>query len=544
MSFSVYFANSQKPENGTHIFHTAGVTPYMVNLKAGTSISNPVLEFQIPFEDFVSLSCNNVAYIGIFDRYYFVTDWRFDGRLCICSLSVDVLASFWAELKPMSFYITRSASKRKADIIDTAYPLTAGSRRQYVARKLNPIRPAFGFYGVYIVGIVNKFGGMDGCLNYYVFGDTEFRSFMGKIFTIANYGTLGTTGTNNDTLTSDLAEILVNPLQYISSIMWYPFTTQEIVNLGFTTTTTIVYCGYTDINMGATVYKFDDTTVYKEVTNVVTLKIYKHPDSSGAEFLNLAPYSEYRLTFYPFGAFNIEPEYLQGFNDLYLCYTIDLRTGLGVLNVGTSVVGSDYTDWKMPQAFMTVESQIGVPIPTSNVQIQLQNVGVMGATAMIGAGMGLFDGFGAQVKQAMNQENFVSWFLNGDRYDEQGNYKGSSGLGDTVGSLIDDVGTFIKDSGITSALTQALASPNISGSQGTMSLNSRMDLSLTGWFKYRTDTDPQHIGYPLCTVEQLNDLEGYTVCYKAIANIPRATFAEKRKIENFLNTGFYIEAGN
>lgn len=537
MSFSVYFANSNKSENSTHAFSTSGLNNYNCTLKAGTSISNPVLEFQTSYDNFVLLSKNNVAYIGSWNRYYFVTDWRFDGRLCICSLSVDVLASYWDQLRVKYFYVTRSASKRKGDIVDTQFPVTAGSRRQYVEAKTNPILPATGFKGVYIVGIINKTGGMDGCLNYYCFGDTEFRNFMGKIFTISNYGTLGTTGTNNDTLTSDLAEILVNPLQYISSIMWYPYTVNEIITAGFTSSTTNVECGYTTISMGATVYKYDDTTVAKQFTNVVTLTIPKHPDASGAEFLNLSPYSEYRLTFYPFGSFNIDPEYLQGFTDLYLCYTIDMRTGLGVLNVGTSVQGTDASNWRMPQAFMTVESQIGVPIPTSNVQIQMQNIGFLASTGIIAGAQGLFSGIGSTVKSGFSEAgNFLQWLTTGHGARE-GAVTGST----ASGSLIDDIGKAIDNSGIGNAMLQAMASPNISGSQGTMGINGRMDVALSAWFKWRAPTDPAHFGYPLCSLEMLDDLEGYTVCSHAIAQVYGATFAEKRKIENFLNSGFYIE---
>lgn len=537
MGFSVYFANSNKSENSTHAFSTSGLSYYDCILKAGTSISNPVIEFQLPYEKFVQLTENNVAYIGSWNRYYFVTDWRFDGRLCSCSLSVDVLASFWDQLRVKKFYVTRSASKRKGDIVDTQYPVTAGSRRQLVSSKRNPIQAPAGFRGVYIVGIVNKTGGMDGCLNYYCFGDTEFRNFMGKIFTISNYGTLGTTGTNNDTLTSDLAEILVNPLQYISSIMWYPYTVSEITTAGFTTSVTTVDCGYTTINMGATVYKYDDSTVAKQFTNVVTLSIPKHPDASGAEFLNLSPYSEYRLTFYPFGSFNIDPEYLQGFNNLYMCYTVDMRTGIGVLNVGTSVQGSNASNWKMPQAFMTVESQIGVPIPTSNVQIQMQNIGFLASTGIIAGAQGLFSGIGSTVKSGFSEAgNFLQWLTTGHGARE-GSVTGSS----ASGSLIDDIGKAIDNSGVGNAMLQAMASPNMSGSQGTMSINSRMDLSLTGWFKWRASTSPSHFGYPLCSLETLADLDGYTVCSHAIAQVYGATFAEKRKIEDFLNTGFFIQ---
>lgn len=544
MSFSVYFANSAKTENSTHAFSTTGVPYYDCVMKKGSSVSNPTIELQVSYTQFATFATSaNVAYIGSLDRYYFVTDWSFDGRIATCSLSVDVLASFWDKLKLKSYYVTRSAYKRKADIVDTAYPLTAGQRRQYVDTKKNPLQPATGFKGVYVVGIVNKTGGMDGCLNYYCFGDTEFRSFMGKIFTITNYGTLGTYGTNNDTLTSDLAEILVNPLQYISSIMWYPYTVTEIINAGFTTSTTNVECGYTTIAMGATVYKYDDTTVAKQFTNVVTLTINKHPDASGAEFLNLSPYSEYRLTFYPFGSFSIDPEYLQGFSNLYLCYTIDMRTGIGVLNVGTTVQGTDASTWHMPQAFMTVEAQIGVPIPTSNVQVQLQNLGIVAKTGAI-AGAGLFDGFKSLVKQGFDKLNtFAStagaWVDYGSSYkDHVSEYTNIAPK--MFGSLADEAGAILDRSGIGNAVLQASASPDLHGSQGTMGIVPKMDIALSGWFKWRAGTDPTHFGYPLCDVEQLVNLQGYTVCSHAIADIQGATFSEKRKIENFLNTGFYI----
>ena len=106
MSFNIYLTSSSKVENSTARFATTGLTPYACTLKDGCSISHPVVKIQIAFTSFANLTKNNVAYIANFRRYYFITDWRYEGVLAICTLSVDVLASFWDDLKTKSFYVT------------------------------------------------------------------------------------------------------------------------------------------------------------------------------------------------------------------------------------------------------------------------------------------------------------------------------------------------------------------------------------------------------------------------------------------------------
>lgn len=537
MGFNVYFANSAKPENSTHQFSITGLTGYDCTLKAGTSISNPVITFQISYTSFATLSSANVACIPDFGyRYYFVTDWRYDGRLCACSLSVDVLASFWDALKSKSYFVSRSAYLSNKYIVDNAYPASAHQRTQTVAKTDNPFQPPATDYGCYIVGILSKSSGLDGGITYYVMGYLQFMTLMNKVFTINNYGTLGTTGTNNDTFTSDLAEAMINPLQYISSIMWYPFSTASLNTLGFLESTTTVYCGYTTISMGVTLYRFDDATLYKRVRNMITFTIPRHPDHSNANsFLNLSPYSEYRLSFYPFGSFTIDGDYLQGMTYLYCLWDVDLRSGRGILNLGTSYTGSTVSDWKMPANFLTTEAQIGVPIPTSTIQTMIPDMGILGNAGIVAGGMGLFDGLGTAVKSAF--QNYGGG-IGGKIAEQAGNIV--SNVVDTAGSLIDEAGKIINNSGVGSALLQTMSSPNMSGTQGSISLYSKQDVAFSAWFKGRSYTDNTHFGSPLCEVKTLNDLQGYTVCSHAIADIQGATFAEKRKIENFLNTGFYI----
>lgn len=537
MGFNVYFANSGKPENSTHQFSLVGMAPYNCTLKAGTSISNPVLTLQLSFNDFNALSVCNVACIPDWNyRYYFVTDWKYDGRLCICSLSVDVLASYWDALKTKSYYVSRSASLIDRRIVDTTFPTTSNQRAMYSASTENPFQPPSTDYGCYIIGIVSKYGGLDGAVSYYVMGYLQFMTLMTKIFTINNYGTLGTTGTNNDTFTSDLAEAMINPLQYISSIMWYPFSTASLNTLGFLESTTTVYCGYTTISMGLTIYRFDDATLYKRVSNLITFTISHHPLYNDANsFLNLSPYSEYRLNFYPFGTFTIDGDYLQGYSNLYCLWSVDLRSGRGILNVGCAYTGTDALTWKIPANFITAEAQIGVPVPTSTIQTMIPDMGIVGNAGLVASGMGLFDGLGSAVKSAFQNYGGI---VGGRIGDVVGN--AISDTISTVGTLVDEAGQMLKSSGVGSALLQTMSSPNISGTQGSISLYNKQMVALNSWFKVYGQQDTPRMGAPLCQVVQLSTLSGYTVCNHAIADIQSATFSEKRKIENFLNTGFYI----
>lgn len=538
MGFNVYFSNSAKAENSTSKFNTTGITPYSCVLKRGASVSNPVLELQISFSDFTALSNCNVAYIPSFsDRYYFVTDWRYDGVLAVCSLSVDVLASFWESLKTKSFYVTRSASTRNIHIVDTAYPATSQPRVEYLQSSANPLQPSALSYGSYIVGVLSKDSGLDGAITYYVLGYLEFMVLMGKLYDLTptgyGYDYLGTYGTNNDVFTQDLAEAIVNPLTYIASIMWYPWSPVELNTLGFLTSTTTITVGYSAISLGTTVYYFDNSTLYKQITNVISFTITKHPDSANGSFLNLSPYAEYRLNFYPFGEFTIEPEYLNGATSIYCLYSVDLRSGRGTLNVGTGVsVGSGSSDWMMPEAFLTSEAQVGVPIPTSTIETQIADKSNL-IEAGLFVGTKLFSGIESNVKKGFNDVMRANTPI--------GRMASiAETVSDVVGTISDNAQR-ISVSDIESALLQAGASPNMSGTQGSISLYAKNPVAFHEWYKLRADTDNTHKGTPLCEMKTLSTLTGFTICANAIADINIANYAEKRKIEALLNTGFYIE---
>ena len=546
MSFSVYFENSAKSENSTKQFSLTGLTPYSCVLKDGTSISNPTIILQVSEADFLTLKNKNVAYISELSRYYFVADWVRDGRLTVCRLNIDVLASFWDAIKLQSYYVSRSASSNNINIVDTQFPATSQARATYVSSASNPFQVGAGnSYGVFVVGAIQKGGGLSGCVSYYLMSYLSFISLMTKLFNVSTYGTIGTYGDNNDTLTDDLTKLLTHPLEYIQSITWYPFTIADFTSAGFVSSGQYgITLGYNTLTLSSYVYPFDDSVLYKQFTNIVYLTIPKHPNAASATYLNLAPFAEYRLTFYPFGAFNIDPEYLNGSSNIYMCYTIDLETGRAILNVGTAYSGTNSATYKITNPFLTTSAQMGVQIPTSTIETYLPDMGLLGTSAIIGLGTGLFDGFVSKQKESFAKAEIPENASTLDRalttIGNVGTNIASAGL-ELIGTLGNDISAFLKSSGIGSAILQATSSPSFGGAQGMRSLYTKQDVILCAWFKYRANTDNTHFGTPLCAVTTLSTLSGFTLCQNAVADIFTATFAEKRKIENFLNTGFYIE---
>ena len=82
----------------------------------GTSIINPVITFEQTST--YDIRDYNYAYIGTFNRYYFITNITTDNNLWIVSMSVDVLASYKADILASSQYVLRSASASDEDIVD------------------------------------------------------------------------------------------------------------------------------------------------------------------------------------------------------------------------------------------------------------------------------------------------------------------------------------------------------------------------------------------------------------------------------------------
>lgn len=101
MSFQVKLYEFQKRHNSTRRPEGA---EWGINgvLREGSSLITPTISFQFA-TDFSPMSNNinlkfNYAYVAKFARYYWITDWTYEGGLWHASMKVDVLASFRPEI--------------------------------------------------------------------------------------------------------------------------------------------------------------------------------------------------------------------------------------------------------------------------------------------------------------------------------------------------------------------------------------------------------------------------------------------------------------
>lgn len=531
MSFTVVFGRTNKPENSTYRFATGMGESVDCVLRKGCDILKPVLEIRKEWTYVQSTLLNcNVAFIADFNRYYRVKNWQFNGPLILAYLEVDVMATFKNELSAQSFYITRStmSSLCNPSIPDTSIPQPCGMYQYRVFYRDNPLQPPEYDFGVFVVGVINN-SATFGAVDYYVMSYLVFMSFTAALCNMSNMGDF-------TDVVDGVAKAIVNPFQYIVSARWYPYTTLDFTSRGLTGGgVSSIRCGYYNVSFTGTAYYFASGVLNIEFTNVTTLTINKNPLNTDGkhDFLDYAPYARYIFNFYPFGSFEIDPALLYGYTELYVWYTVDLRTGSAICKLGTAVQGSDYTDWRMPQAFKTIEGEIGVDIPMASIQSYIPSTSqgvVMGTINAVES----FGGFGQMFKKASASMAAGIGKLIG--LDE-----------DTMNAVYENIGAepISKQdvSNVASAASQANTTAEIHGMQGAVSHYHTNQLTLAGIFygpRNYSVANPV-FGYPVCTTVTLGNLSGYAICANARPALYDATEPELTEVTRILNSGFVWE---
>ena len=111
---------NKRPNSTAQPLPTAGKA-FTVQIKDECSFITPVLRFTP--DNLVSGVFSPVAYnyvqIAYWQRFYYITDWQYINGSWEATLSVDVLASFKAEIGSTSAYVVRAAGASDGSIIDT-----------------------------------------------------------------------------------------------------------------------------------------------------------------------------------------------------------------------------------------------------------------------------------------------------------------------------------------------------------------------------------------------------------------------------------------
>lgn len=207
----------------------ANFSTFNGTLKENCSIIDPVIEFNFGN---ASPTGYNYMYIPDFRRFYFLT-WEFRGSAhWYARGKVDVLASAKGEIGTASKYVLRSSAEEDENIIDTKYPATVEGDYDYATAALTGFADDPQAGGAYVIGVAGGNTGSAGetGITYYALTPSAMHSVMMYMF---NDNDMPNNSDWHDfkwyidfTSTSQNLpwKLLVNPLQYITSAIWLPFT--------------------------------------------------------------------------------------------------------------------------------------------------------------------------------------------------------------------------------------------------------------------------------------------------------------------------------
>jgi len=333
MAFTVNLYTFSKKVNST-ARPSSGATPYNCVTKEPCGILSPTIGLNLGLE--VNPHQFNYAYIPEFDRYYFVREWTFQNALWYAALEVDVLASWKISIGAQNCYVLRSSENYDGAIVDTTYP-TNGITTLEESTVISPWETDDIADGMFVVGVAGQ------STTYYLFTYSGLNLFFDYIFS----------DLYAQDVTNDWVNIFpqlksqLNPLQYITSVMWIPFVTTG-------TAVTTIRVGWADVPVAA--WEVDGSGLRYGQNDFI---LHRHPlAATRGEYLNNAPYSRYTLFYPPWGVIQLDADIVANSDTtISAIWGVDLRTGQGTLTVAGGV--GHITSW--------THSQVGLHYQVSQV---------------------------------------------------------------------------------------------------------------------------------------------------------------------------------
>ena len=350
MSFQVKLWAYTKPVNSTAIPSAAPAETMDCTANGRMSVTAPALKINAPVG--MDLSIYNYAEIPAFHRYYWITDWIYDRGLWYCSMDVDVLATYKAQIGELSPYILRSSHTYDGTITDTLYPAKAVYSESRVAIS-NPWEFGTPTSGCFSVGIVSAGGLTSFWLMSRATLDQLMTYLLSDQYAEAVIGTLALTAYPE-------AKAVIEPLQYISAITWLPIPLPQ-------TMLTAVKVGYSVISLDVA---YANPSVPLTYSYSFTRPTHPQAATRGA-YMNAAPYTTYSLFFPPFGKVDIGSAFVLAQNAISVNVYLDRCLGNGTLEIKAG----DYV-------LSRVNARIGMPVQLS--QVIAPGYGILSAAGAAG----------------------------------------------------------------------------------------------------------------------------------------------------------------
>ena len=338
-------------------------------LKTPTSLLRPEISFDFGLKG--NPSFYNYAYISeLGNRYYFIRDWTVsEGHIWTAHMEVDVLASWKASIGASTQYVTRSSFSSDGSIVDGLYPAKGDVTLRAESTSIWPTVTAISG-GSYVVGIVNNSADAIGAVAYYVFSEAQFRAFMAYLM-----GDVSWTGQITE-ISADLLKVLFNPMQYITSAMWYPDNApagEKVTSIPF---------GWWNLQVSAA--KLKTSGVLPSAANIT---IPKHPQAATrGKYLNAAPFSQYTFDSRVWGIIPIDTTSIINEEALSMSYTVDYTTGIADMYLKAGL--SDY-------AIAVRRGQYGVPVQIAQIGQNYLNMALTSVNGAANVATKLFNPVGA-----------------------------------------------------------------------------------------------------------------------------------------------------
>lgn len=484
MAYTIKIGQFAKNIESTAQPNTTGWAEHSVTLKNGADISNPRIELQVSWEDI-----KDVNYAVMMNRYYWVIGKNMlRENLCQLSLRVDVLATYKTEIGASSLYILRSSAASDGTIRDNLYPSRGIAEYSRQAWPATPTTHTFAS-GVYVLNITGTY--TSGSSNLIQLTPPNFRKLLRMLYADID-------GFQASDIIQKLCNFFGgNPAKLVNSAMWFPskFTSVEAMS--------DTYIG--SWRPGAAINIASDPIpceIIKDPIQFVdycTFTIDKHPKAATrGEYLNLSPFSNYKLFIPTAGAVNLDTTQLMGITSIEVDRYVDALTGRMVSYVSTpsSGVGVD------PHYLAVLTGQYGIYLPLSG--------GNNTGGQIIG---GTLSTIGAAAAAAMTGGTAAM---------------GSSAI---IGALNAAIGT----------VDAAMAGASVSsgGAAGSLvELNKEIILDTT--FYDVVDEDNTRNGRPLCQVTTPANLGGFMIADKGDV-VMAGPLPEHEEVKRYLETGFFYE---
>lgn len=506
--YTVDFWTFAKRPNSTKKPTTQALESIDCEIADPSGFLSPVIKLNT---NYVNPTAYNYAYIAEFGKYYFIRNWSYDKGIWIAALAADLLATYMTQIGDLTLYVLRSSSDMDGRIVDSMYPIKAGTYINTASNNSNPFAVAFNS-GYFVVGIINNDSQAIGCISYYVFTSAQFRTFVS--FLLGNTSYLNSPPEVSDAL----LKCLVNPTQYIVSCIWLPIAPPT----GAAVSTISV--GWWSITASAS-----RLSGYPRSGVSATISVPKHPNAlSRGYYLLQEPYSTYYLDFPPFGSISLPANKLVDETLIDLSVSVDCITGMGRLEIIAGPTGAR-------GAIDIVYAQVGVPIAIA------QNAPSI-SQAIQSIGESLADISGTPVQTSSDRhEGFLIRALSGTKLGDK--------LASWKSSVYDDMDSFnewvsdkpaqIASNIVNAAVASQLPLQVIGGNGGFM--GGYFPIKLYANFATIADDNNAEWGRPLCRTKKLSTIPGFIKCADDDFELA-VTEEERSAIASFLTGGFFYES--